>query len=1007
MRRLLFLILLTTCMLQQVFAQVAQSLWVGESYTCDATSAMMGLTSDKSWTTSGGYFSLSGSGSYRTVTISQYFLGTASVTFSWKERLTSNSQWTSRSKTWYFACRDNQVYITPSNMTLSVGEADYVGYSHQYDNNYTYAANAYFSSSNPAIASVNEHTGEVIAKSPGTTYINVYSKISSNAPYCKVTVREVDVESVSIPNSVSIIAGETKQLSNTIYPSNATVKTTQWYTNDASIATINSSGVLTAVKHGTTKVYCVVNNSVKSNETTVTVSKSTLQLSASKEDGLLQKGTTVTLSANDADAEIYYTTDGSVPTRNSIRYEGGIIIEEDFTLKAIACHEDYNTSEVLEKKYEVTSLEIVETYPVGTMKDYMIPYIKFNSAISKGQAFDLIKVSTSSADNALRKMIISDNVLYLVPQDSLMLESEVLIIEIPEFCVNNSNGEPNTAIKMTLKIKSSDSEYSLYAKEVYAGYYTSSALLSDGTLLNWGAIPYKGGGYSYGVSYELDLESKFNDYNVKKSCPGSAFHNAYIDNEGNLWTWGNNSFGCIGNGEKNTYIDPQKKYKVMSNVKDVACGTSFGGYTMALTEEGCLYGWGDNANHQISSFLNEQMLLIPEVMYQGWSFGGLNYIYTCGRTSYAITNTISNCDKALVFNGLFRAKVDGYEKTMIAYDWPVISGDVIMVSANRDELPYFIKSDNTLWKCDDNIEPYCLKDYNLQYDIPAFPFSYDIQTIKVADDVKFITGGDSQGMYIKMDGSLWSWGYNGNGEMGNGTVGENGAYPTVEKAVKIMDDVKSVSLAGTGYSLILKKDGSIWGCGNNERGNLKPVDTNVNGNNIPTPELIWQSTKAPTATAVKINANKTTIGKEEQLPLNLIVEPSDAFCKNIQWKSCDEAIAIVSQRGIVTGISEGKTTITAIIESHEGTTFETTCQIQVKGFLDIQDAQSRHFYCQINNSIVQIRNLRIGTPINIYSTTGIQYYQDVADNQMLYIPLKEKGVYIITVGNERFKIVNQ
>lgn len=994
MRRLLFLILLTTSMLQQAFAQVTQNLWVGQTYTCDATSAMMGLTSDKSWTTSGGYFSLSGSGSYRTVTISQYFSGTASVTFSWKERLTSNSQWKPRSKTWYFTCRDNQVYITPSSMTLSVGESNYVGYSHQYDNNYTYAANAYFSSSNPTIASVNEHTGEVIAKSPGTTYINVYSKISSNTPYCKVIVREVDVERVSIPNSVSIIAGESKQLSTTVYPSNATVKTTQWYTNDASIATINSSGILTAVKHGTTEVYCVVNNSVKSNETTVTVSKSTLQLSASKEGGLLQKGTTVTLSANDTDAEIYYTTDGSVPTRNSIRYEGGIIIEEDLTLKAIACHEDYNTSEVLVKKYEVTSLEIVETYPVGTMKDYMIPYIKFNSAISKGQAFDLIKIFTSSADNALEKMIISDNVLYLLPQDSLMNENEILTIDIPKGSFKNSKGEPCIAINMNLKISHSDSPYSLYAKEVYAGYYTSSALLSDGTLLNWGAIPYEGGGYDSGP-YGLEFWRHIDDYNVSSSCPGSHKHNAYIDNEGNLWTWGYNAYGCLGDGEVNTYRGPENEYKVMNNVKEVACGSSFGGYTLALTNEGVVYGFGENINYQIDVVdVPEETFYRPVSM--RW---GVDKIYTAWRTSYIIKT-----DKSLEFLGSFYANVSSKEKFVSTSRWIKIDDDVNMVSANKDKLPIFIKSDFTLWACDNNIST---KDLSSEFNYPKFNGS--ISTYKITDNIKYIAGGNEEGMYIKNDGSLWSWGNNFYGERGYGTISDkfgNGTSTTINEAVKIMDNVVSVSLAQN-YSLILKEDGSIWGCGDNKYGNIRPSERNLDGDNRPTPELIWQSTKAPTATAIKINANKTTIGIEEQLPLNLIVEPSDAFCKNIQWKSCNENIATVSQQGIVTGISEGETTIIAFIESHEGTTFEATCQIEVKGVLDIQEVQPQHFYCRINNSIIQIRDLKIGTPINIYSTTGILYYQGIANNQTTHIPLREKGVYIVTIGNKQFKIVNQ
>jgi alpha-tubulin suppressor-like RCC1 family protein len=55
---------------------------------------------------------------------------------------------------------------------------------------------------------------------------------------------------------------------------------------------------------------------------------------------------------------------------------------------------------------------------------------------------------------------------------------------------------------------------------------------------------------------------------------------------------------------------------------------------------------------------------------------------------------------------------------------------------------------------------------------------------------------------------LWGWGWNGEGELGNGEIAQE-SQPSA-----VMDDVKQVT-AGKTHTLILKTDGSVWGCGDN------------------------------------------------------------------------------------------------------------------------------------------------------------------------------------------------
>ena len=966
MRRLLIFTFFVASLLQQISAQVTQSLWVGESYTCDGTSAMMGLTSDESWSTSGGYFSVKGSGAYRTVTITQYFSGTASVTFSWKERLTSNSQWKSRSKTWYFRCRDNQVYISPSSMTLSVGESDYVGCSHQYDNSYTSAADAYFRSSNTTIATVDQHTGKVVAKSPGITYVNVYSKISSASPYCKVTVREVDVQSVSIPNTISIVAGDTRQLSYTVYPNNGTVKSISWHTDNASVATINSSGMLAAVKHGTANVYCIINNTIKSNKAIVTVSKSTLKLSASEESGLLKKGATVTLSANDANADIYYTVDGSTPTVNSARYRAPIIIDKNLTLKAIACHEDYNTSKILVRMFEVTSLEVVDMYPCNKSEDigrYTVPRVTFNSNICESENIGdiCLKKGEELIDG---KVVLSDSTLYFVPSEFLERGMSYTFY-IPKNAICTSNSETYEGIAVSFSTGK-------YPISVAAAYSNAAVLMSDGSLWAWGHDDL-GNGSSEGSLIPIKIME-----DVKKVDLG-FFHGVALKNDNTLWAWGGNGSGQLGDGTFDTRLSPIKimdnvknvsvyeshtaiikednslwmsgsnywgqigdgttknkatPVKVLNNVKSVSTGE---GHTAAITLEGTLYTWGRNWDGQLA----------------GWYMSGST---SCGtnnpfKTDYDKIKMVSCGDDhttAIDNEGALRTAGSNSAGQLGLGDdggyfnhftRPIRSGVVFVSAGSRNTA--IIKDDGDLYICGDNNYGIVAKN-NYSKDFGEFKYRLS--------NVKFVDVGDDMVIAITNDGDVYAWGNNNYGQIGTGS-----------KSPSIIDE--------------------------------------------PT-KIMSGSSSSPLEKVMLPSVEDCYIGKDIVLVPNIF--PHDAEFSTVKWNSSNEDVATISQRGIVTGISEGEAIITVVFESQEGAFLEASTKITVKEIpTAIQQIRKENISYQINNSILQFDNLQPGSLVNVYKINGFMYYQGTSHSRTIDIPLSEKGVYVVKIGNFSTKIVNK
>ncbi len=65
------------------------------------------------------------------------------------------------------------------------------------------------------------------------------------------------------------------------------------------------------------------------------------------------KNTRLTLSCATAGADIYYTTDGAMPTMESALYTGEIVIDHDMTVKAVAMCRGYRPSEVAEFTYKI------------------------------------------------------------------------------------------------------------------------------------------------------------------------------------------------------------------------------------------------------------------------------------------------------------------------------------------------------------------------------------------------------------------------------------------------------------------------------------------------------------------------------------------------------------------------------------------------------------------------------------------------------------------------------
>jgi hypothetical protein len=84
---------------------------------------------------------------------------------------------------------------------------------------------------------------------------------------------------------------------------------------------------------------------------------------------------------------------------------------------------------------------------------------------------------------------------------------------------------------------------------------------------------------------------------------------------------------------------------------------------------------------------------------------------------------------------------------------------------------------------------------------------------KLMENVASVSAGYIHTFAIKKDASLWAWGTNWYGQLGDGTTTDRSTPK------KIMDGVSHIS-AGTMHTLALKTDGTLWAWGTNQYGQL-------------------------------------------------------------------------------------------------------------------------------------------------------------------------------------------
>jgi alpha-tubulin suppressor-like RCC1 family protein len=313
--------------------------------------------------------------------------------------------------------------------------------------------------------------------------------------------------------------------------------------------------------------------------------------------------------------------------------------------------------------------------------------------------------------------------------------------------------------------------------------------------------------------------------NWKQVAAGGAVHIAAIKTDGTLWTWGNGGNGRLGdNNSVTNRSTPVTTFAGGANWKQVAGG---GSHTAAIKTDGTLWTWGTNTTGQLGDNDTTQKLT-PVTTF----VGGTNWKQvTCGQNFTAAIKTDGtlwtwgNGTSGQLGNNTATNRSTPVTTFAGGANWKQVAGGYSHTAA--------IKTDGTLWTWGTNAAGQLGNNTTTQRNTPVTTFAGGTNWKQVACAAGLVATANAA---IKTDGTLWTWGTNTNGQLGDNTTTQRNIPVTTFAGGT---NWKQVAAVGA-HTAAIKTDGTLWTWGRNISGQLgdntttqrnTPVTTFAGGTN--------------------------------------------------------------------------------------------------------------------------------------------------------------------------------
>lgn len=160
-----------------------------------------------------------------------------------------------------------------------------------------------------------------------------------------------------------------------------------------------------AVTKTTTVKAIAINGGVKSDVKTIKITLKSSKPTANIKSATYNTVKSMQLKTSTTNADIYYTTDGSTPTKNSTLYTGVVKLDKNTTVKAIAVKSGFSNSSVLTINYKIRAALPTASIASGTYTSAQ--NITLTSSVSGAKIYYTTNGKTPTAKSTLYSSPIS------------------------------------------------------------------------------------------------------------------------------------------------------------------------------------------------------------------------------------------------------------------------------------------------------------------------------------------------------------------------------------------------------------------------------------------------------------------------------------------------------------------------------------------------------------------------------------------------------------------------